>query len=226
MLKVQGLSRPNLLDASLELAEGECLVIRGASGSGKSLLLRAIADLDPNEGEISLKGVSREAMAAPLWRRRVGYLPAEAGWWAEDLGAHFADWSRAEAIFRQLGLSDARPDWPIARLSTGERQRLALSRALAIDPEVLLLDEPTSGLDQASVAAVERLMTAVRAKGTGIIWVTHDPAQAERVGDRWLYLEKGRLRDALPMREAGLPDSHDGVQSAREGSAPSDGTSV
>ena len=216
MLKVQRLSRPNLLEASLELAAGECLVIRGASGSGKSLLLRAIADLDPNQGQVSLNGVSRETFTGPAWRRRVGYLPAEAGWWAEDLGAHFADWNRARSFFQRLGLSDAQKDWPIARLSTGERQRLALIRALAISPEVLLLDEPTSGLDQEAVTAVERLIAEVRGNGTGVIWVTHDPAQAERVGDRWLYLEEGRLREALPLGDAGLPESQDSTQPAPE----------
>lgn len=215
MLKVQGLSRPNLLNASLELAPGACLVIRGASGSGKSLLLRAIADLDPNDGKVSLNGVSREAVTAPEWRRKVGYLPAEAGWWAETLGDHFADWDQAQAFFRQLGLDAAQPDWPITRLSTGERQRLALGRALAIRPEVLLLDEPTSGLDQEAVLAVESLIAEVRAGGAGVIWVTHDPAQAERVGDRWLYLEKGQLRDALPLGDAQISDSTSPTSEAR-----------
>ncbi len=199
MLSVRRLRRPDLLEASLTLAEGECLAIRGASGSGKSLLLRAIADLDPNEGEITLDGVHREAIPAPDWRRQVCYLPAEAGWWADELGAHFGDWERASVFFRRLGLEDARQDWPIARLSTGERQRFALSRALAINPRVLLLDEPTSGLDQAAITAVEDLIAECRETGTGVIWVTHDPVQAERVADRWLYLENGRLREALPF---------------------------
>ncbi|WP_282605933.1 ATP-binding cassette domain-containing protein [Pelagibius sp. Alg239-R121] len=207
MLKVKGLTRPDLLEASLELAAGECVAIRGASGSGKSLLLRAIADLDPNEGDVSLDGVSREAMAAPDWRRQVCYLPAEAGWWAEDLGPHFADWNRAVPFFERLGLAEAKKDWPIARLSTGERQRLALSRALAIDPKVLLLDEPTSGLDQDSIAAVEELISEIREAGVGVIWVTHDPTQAERVANRWLYLENGRLRNALPFKGANGSDA-------------------
>jgi phosphate-transporting ATPase len=201
MLAIKGLSRPNLLEASLELADGECLAIRGASGSGKSLLLRAIADLDPSDGEVALDGFSRESIPAPDWRRQVCYLPAEAGWWAEDLGAHFADWDRAVRFFRRLGLADVEKAWPVTRLSTGERQRLALSRALAIGPRVLLLDEPTSGLDRKSVAAVEELIADVRKDGTSVIWVTHDPAQADRVAGRWLYIENGRLRDALPYQQ-------------------------
>ncbi len=199
MLSVHRLFRPNLLEANLTLAKGECLAIRGASGSGKSLLLRAIADLDPNEGEVTLDDLSREAIPAPDWRRQVCYLPAEAGWWADELGAHFKDWERALPFFQRLGLEGAQKDWPISRLSTGERQRLALSRALAINPKVLLLDEPTSGLDQAAITAVEDLIAESRKSGTGVIWVTHDPVQAERVASRWLYLENGRLRDALPL---------------------------
>ncbi|TQV83194.1 ABC transporter ATP-binding protein [Denitrobaculum tricleocarpae] len=205
MLSVRRLRRPDLLEASLTLADGECLAIRGASGSGKSLLLRAIADLDPNEGEVTLDGVHREDIPAPDWRRQVCYLPAEAGWWADDLGAHFNDWDRASAFFQRLGLEDARKDWPIARLSTGERQRFALSRALAINPRVLLLDEPTSGLDQAAITAVEGLIAERLQTGTGVIWVTHDPVQAERVADRWLYLENGRLRQALPLPGEAVP---------------------
>lgn len=219
MLSVHRLSRPNLLEASLTLAKGECLAIRGASGSGKSLLLRAIADLDPNDGEVTLDNVSREAIPAPDWRRQVCYLPAEAGWWADDLGAHFNDWERAAGFFRRLGLGDAKKDWPISRLSTGERQRLALSRALAISPRVLLLDEPTSGLDQAAITAVEDLITECRDAGTGVIWVTHDPVQAERVASRWLYLENGHLRNALPLPEDTLSAVQD--KTSPEGSAAS-----
>lgn len=214
MLSVHRLFRPNLLEASLTLAKGECLAIRGASGSGKSLLLRAIADLDPNDGEVTLDNVSREAIPAPDWRRQVCYLPAEAGWWADDLGAHFKDWERALPFFQRLGLKDAKKDWPISRLSTGERQRLALSRALAINPKVLLLDEPTSGLDQVAITAVEDLIAECQEAGTGVIWVTHDPVQAERVASRWLYLEGGHLRDALPLPEDSLSPQQEETSSA------------
>ncbi len=222
MLSVRRLSRPDLIEASLELAGGECLAIRGASGSGKSLLLRAIADLDPNSGDLALDGASRESIPAPDWRRKVCYLPAEAGWWAEDLGAHFTDWERACPYFARLGLEGAQKDWQIARLSTGERQRLALCRALINDPRVLLLDEPTSGLDQAAVMAVEAVIAERRAAGTAVIWVTHDPVQAERVAGRWLYMEKGHLRDALPFHEETLAGER-GEDSLKDGRTSSDG---
>ena len=140
MLRVEGLSRPGLGPVDLELASGRCLAVTGPSGSGKTLFLRALADLDPSQGRVSLNGKSREAMAATDWRRRVTYVATESGWWAETVGAHFKDWDGLGDITGALGLPDA-AGWPVARLSTGERQRLALARALELAPQVLLLDE-------------------------------------------------------------------------------------
>ncbi len=91
MLEVRALSRPGLAPVDLDLATGEALALLGPSGSGKTLLLRAIADLDPNQGRVGLDGEDREAVPAPTWRRRVTYLSAEPGWWAERAGEHFPD---------------------------------------------------------------------------------------------------------------------------------------
>ena len=129
--------------------------MRGPSGAGKTLLLRAVADLDPNEGRVTLDGRDRSTMSGPEWRRLVGYVPAEPGWWADTVGEHFGEWTAALAFLRDLGFREEAKAWPITRLSTGERQRLALVRALIMRPRVLLLDEPTAALDVASVAAVE-----------------------------------------------------------------------
>lgn len=201
MLRVADLSREGLAPASLTIDDGECVSLSGPSGSGKTLLLRAIADLDPNEGAVSLDGESREAMAAPDWRRRVIYVPAEPGWWADTVAAHFGDWPSAAAFVGALGLPAASGDWAVSRLSTGERQRLGLARALALRPRVLLLDEPTSGLDEQTTAAVERLIAEQRAEGLSVLWVTHDPAQARRVARRGYAIEAGRLSD-LPAGAA------------------------
>src|SRR5690606_11730155 len=89
MLTIENLFRPGLDPVSLALAQGEAVAVMGPSGSGKPLLLRAIADLDPNEGSVILDDARREAMPAPRWRRLVGYLPAESGWWADRVGAQF-----------------------------------------------------------------------------------------------------------------------------------------
>ncbi|OIQ90901.1 putative iron export ATP-binding protein FetA [mine drainage metagenome] len=186
MLEVRALRRFGGEPVSFSLAAGDCLAVRGPSGAGKSLLLRALADLDPSEGEVLWKGRARSAMPAPEWRRLVGYLPAEPGWWGDGVGEHFDVWP-TELIAR-LGLPDDAASWPVSRPSTGERLRLALARALAVGPEVLMLDEPTSALDQASVAVVEALVAEKRAQGLAVLWVTHDPAQAARVARRHLVV--------------------------------------
>jgi len=198
LLSVRSLARPGLQPLAFDLAEGECLAVRGPSGAGKSLLLRALADLDPNEGELSLDGQRREAMPAPRWRRLVTYLPAEPGWWAETVGAHFADWPAAEPLVETLGLPAASRAWPVSRLSTGERQRLALARALVQRPRVLLLDEPTAGLDETARNAVETLVAARLAEGAAALWVTHDAEQARRLAQRCLTVEGGRVTEGAP----------------------------
>jgi phosphate-transporting ATPase len=195
MLEVSNLTRTGLSGASFTLKFGECVAVRGPSGAGKSLLLRAIADLDPNEGQVSLDGLSRESVSGPEWRRRVGYLPAEPGWWADTVGEHFPDWNAARALVERLGLPVGACDWPLTRPSTGERLRLALVRALLVEPRVLLLDEPTAALDAAAVAAVERLIADRVAVGLAVLWVTHDASQAARVARRFLVVEAGQVSE-------------------------------
>lgn len=179
----------------LELGAGECVALSGASGAGKTLLLRAIADLDVHEGELYLEGVACEAMRPEVWRTRVGLLPAESQWWGEFVGEHFS--AVDEALLQCLGFTREVMEWEVARSSTGERQRLALLRLLQNRPSVLLLDEPTASLDAQNVAAVERLIAYWRqTHGLGVIWVSHDPAQAERVATRRLQMVDGSLREA------------------------------
>ena len=91
LLQVRGLRTKILKPVSFSLAAGECIAVRGPSGAGKTLLLRAVADLDPNQGEVSLEGRDRSTIPGPEWRRLVGYVPAEPGWWAETVGEHFGD---------------------------------------------------------------------------------------------------------------------------------------
>ena len=172
--------------------------MQGPSGAGKTLLLRAIADLDPNEGLVCLDGRDRSTIAGPEWRRLVGYVPAEPGWWADTVGEHFSGWTAALAVVRDLGFPKEAKAWPITRLSTGERLRLALIRALMVRPKVLLLDEPTAALDPASVASVESLIaTRIRA-GLAALWVTHDAEQAKRIAHRLLVVKDGTVREEVP----------------------------
>ncbi len=196
MFSVRNLARPGLGPLSFDVAAGGCLGISGPSGAGKSLLLRALADLDASDGEVRLEGTRREDLPAPDWRRRVCYLAAESGWWADRVGAHFPDWEAARPRLATLGLPEACRDWSVARLSSGERQRLALVRALVRRPRVLLLDEPTAALDPESTAAVESLIDEHRA-GDGIaLWISHDAAQLARVAQDRLRLEAGRVVEA------------------------------
>ena len=179
---------------SLDLAAGECVTLRGASGSGKSLLLRAIADLDPHEGRTTLDGVACAEIPAPLWRRQVALLPAESQWWADDVGAHFPPDDCP--YWEPLGFNAEVRHWQVSRLSSGEKQRLALSRALMNRPRVLLLDEPTASLDPTNIQAVEALVRAYQKEtGAAVLWVSHDAAQAARVGRRHFRLTAHGLEE-------------------------------
>ena len=181
---------------SFEVDDGACLAVSGPSGAGKTLLLRAIADLDPAEGAVELDGTGRGEMPATWWRRMVGYVATDTGWWDETVAAHFADWEQAAELAAPLGLAPECGAWPVARLSTGERQRLGLVRALVLAPRALLLDEPTSGLDPDGEAAAEALVAAFRAGGGAVVWVTHDAAQAARVAGARARMEGGRMAAA------------------------------
>jgi putative ABC transport system ATP-binding protein len=179
----------------LNLGFGACAAITGPSGSGKSLFLRMIADLDPNEGRVWLQGIDRASLPAPEWRKRAAYVAAESGWWADTVIEHFAASRRSEvaALSARLGLHAELLDASITRLSTGEKQRVSLVRALLPSPPVLLLDEPTGPLDEESVARVEALLTERMANGTSVLLVTHDPNQAERLGHQRYRMAAGQL---------------------------------
>jgi ABC-type iron transport system FetAB ATPase subunit len=182
----------------LVLDAGGYAAITGPSGSGKSLFLRMIADLDPNEGEVWLNARERASMPAPEWRKQVTYVSAESGWWADAVIEHFAGYSRSEIeiLTARLGLRGTLIDAPVAQLSTGEKQRLALVRALLPSPPVLLLDEPTGPLDEVSVARVEALLQERMAGGTSILMVTHDSNQAQRLGGQHYRMTAGRMEKA------------------------------
>lgn len=193
MLSIGGLRRatgdgPAIGPIDLEVPAGRIVALMGASGAGKSLLLRAIADLDPATGAISLDGIARETMDGPQWRQRVVYVAAQAGWWEDIVGRHFADPAAALDLLPRLGLPAAAMDWPVERLSSGERQRLALARAIALPrppggARAYLLDEPTAALDSDSAGRAEAVIAALPDDRTAVLLVTHDAAQAQRLGN-------------------------------------------
>jgi len=179
----------------LDLAVGECVCVLGKSGSGKSVFLRLVADMDPGSGTVALKGKSRSDWSGPEWRQRVIYQAAEPAWWAQTGAEHFCpgDMGPAAILMQALGLDTALLAHPVEQLSTGERQRLALVRSLARNPEVLLLDEPTASLDQSSTLAVEDLLASRMRTGLGIVIVTHSREQAQRIGMRQFEMRDHQL---------------------------------
>ena len=197
-LRIDGLKSPLAGPFDLSVPAGTCLAVMGASGAGKSLFLRMIADLDPNEGEVWQDNVARSSLAAPAWRRRVVYVPAESGWWNDRIAAHFRkdQLDAAKALAARLQMPANIIDELVSRLSTGERQRMALIRALVAASPVLLLDEPTSALDDAGVGRVEDILRERMSAGTAIVLVTHDPDQAKRLAGRHYTMIAGRLEAA------------------------------
>ena len=178
----------------LELATGECITLTGPSGSGKSRLLRAIADLELHAGEACIDHQSQQTMSGPQWRKRVGLLPAECFWWGVQVAEHFPELDTK--LLQALGFGPEVGDWESGRLSSGERQRLGLARLLANRPEVLLLDEPTANLDRENSLRVEELIKAWQSeRHCAVIWVTHDREQQPRVASRHYTIEERKLRE-------------------------------
>ena len=193
-LQIEGIRYRDRGPFDLAVEAGCCTTLTGPSGGGKTLLLRAIADLDPHEGRVALDGEESRTVPAPLWRRWVAMLPTDSAWWCDTVGGHFAGGDGT--LLAAVGFDRGVLDWSVARLSSGERQRLALVRLLLNRPRALLLDEPTASLDADSAARVERVVADYRAStGAPVLWVCHDAAQARRVADRTLALRDGTLSE-------------------------------
>jgi ABC-type multidrug transport system ATPase subunit len=193
-LRVDRLETGLIGPLSFEVAEGECVALMGASGAGKSLLLRAIVDLDPSKGAVALGNCDRGGMPASEWRKLVALVPAESGWWSDRVDDHFPRHPDVADLLDALALAGAL-DWEVARLSTGERQRLAIARAVCRNPQALLLDEPTASLDEAATRRVENLVTRCCQSGLAVLMVTHNRGQGARVARRILHIADGRLEE-------------------------------
>jgi ABC-type multidrug transport system ATPase subunit len=192
MLRLRQLAPLGLEPIDLTLGDGACLTVSGPSGSGKTIFLRAIADLDLNGGEAETANLVRSHVEASTWRASVAYVPAESGWWADGVGSHMPE-GDPKPLLESVGLDLSCLDWTVSRLSTGERQRLALVRALISNPGVLLLDEPTSALDAESTAQVEQLIKDHQARGATVVLVTHDVEQRLRFSGHHAHIEHGRF---------------------------------
>jgi putative ABC transport system ATP-binding protein len=164
------------------------VVIVGASGSGKSSLLRLLNRLDaPSAGIVQLDGEDLAAMEATVLRRRVAMVfqkpVALPGTVADNLRVaepSLTDEQVVDALGR-VGLDGALAERDARELSGGEAQRMGLARSLATEPEVVLFDEPTSALDPDNAERIEALALGLADAGIGVVWVTHDPDQRDRL---------------------------------------------
>jgi len=148
--------------------------------------------MDPFEGHLSLDGSAAHSMPAPQWRRQVALLPANSAWWHDTVGPHFERFETP--AYETLGFPPEVAAWEIRRLSSGERQRLALLRVLALRPAVLLLDEPTANLDKANTHQAEALICSYgKRQAAAILWVSHDVDQLRSLCTRAYGMQAGRL---------------------------------
>ncbi len=201
---------------NLTLATGSITTFSGPSGSGKSTLLRTLCRMNDRMPGFSLSG-SIKVFGQDIYgddtdlcdlRRRVGLLFQKPCVFPKSIyqnvifgliyhrpkeRALFPE--LAEQALLQAGLWEEvkdRLDAPAVALSQGQQQRLALARTLALEPDVLLLDEPTASLDPESANVIEEWALSLKSCCT-LVWVTHDPAQAERIGDYQVMLSAGSL---------------------------------
>jgi iron complex transport system ATP-binding protein len=209
-LNVRLAGRLVLKDVSLALAAGHLVALVGPNGAGKTTLLRALAGLIPSDGAIEIGGRALSSLPLRERAKRFGYLPqGHMVHWplpARDIVAlgrypHGAtDPARlspkdAEAVLRAMQAVDVMEfsDRRVTELSGGERSRVALARALAVEAPVILADEPTASLDPRHQIDVMQNLRATADKGVLVIVVTHDLGLAARFADHVLVLREGRL---------------------------------
>jgi tungstate transport system ATP-binding protein len=203
-------NRRRLLDdVTISFGGSGITVVMGPNGAGKSLLLRVMANLlEPDGGEVRWAGTAPDRTRAT----RIGFVFQKPIMLRRSVlqnikyaltAAHVAR-SKREQQARELltwaSLDDLAHS-PARVLSGGEQQRLAVVRALATRPEILLLDEPTSSLDPASTLAIERLLGESGTRNTKVVLITHDVGQAHRLADEIVFLHRGQITEQVPAKE-------------------------
>jgi putative bacteriocin export ABC transporter (lactococcin 972 group) len=204
-----GAKTPVLRDISLKINQGELVAIIGASGSGKTTLMNMIGLLDkPDTGSYLFESVNvyklKDAELARLRRKSIGFIFQNFNLLGRmsarsnvELPMIYAGLSRsarkkrAESLLKQIGLGERLTHRP-NQLSGGQMQRVAVARALANKPRLILADEPTGNLDSKTGAEVIKLLKDLHAEGNTIVVVTHDTAIAKKA-DRIIHIKDGRI---------------------------------
>ena len=176
----------------LELKAGITALV-APSGAGKSRLFAAIADLIVNEGEVALDGMDRNDMPATEWRKMVRYVSAEPSWWADTAQDHLPNDEKTRQMAARFGLAPELFGRQIEQLSTGERQRFGLLRALVDEPQVILLDEPTAALDHETSLKIEAELLRLAGEGRIIFVISHSEAQIGRIAERVVKIVDGKV---------------------------------
>ena len=200
-------------------------IILGPNGAGKSMLLRVLHGLMlPDRGDILWAGAkpdetirARQAMVfqRPVLLRRsvlanMEFVLARSKLTATERRA------RARAYLDMAGLAGMAAQ-PARLLSGGEQQRLAIIRALAIDPDILFFDEPTASLDPAATRAIEKLIDMIHKNRTKVVLVTHDVGQARRLADDVIFLHKGEVVEHRPASDFFTEQQSDAARAFLEG---------
>src|ERR1700722_11845383 len=208
---------PVLTNCSTSIAKGEVVVICGPSGSGKSTLIKCINGLEPfQSGRIAVEGieVGSPRTNLPRLRMRIGmvfqhfelypHMTALENIMLAQVRALKRPYAEAETrsrgLLKRVGL-EAKADSRPANLPGGQQQRVAIPRALALDPQVMLFDEPTSALDPEMISEVLDVMVELAGDGMTMAVVTHEMGFARRVANRVIFMDQGRIVEDAPKEQ-------------------------
>lgn len=217
-----------LKDISMVVRAGEVTCVLGDNGAGKSTLIKILSGVHPHdEGDLLIDGTRvrfggpRDARAAgisvvfqdlatvplmSIWRNFfLGSEPTVGFGLASKLDTRFAKRVMREEM-QKMGIDVRDPNQPVGTLSGGERQAVAIARAVYFGAKVLILDEPTSALGVRQSGIVLKYVVQARERGLGVIFITHNPHHAHPVGDRFVLLNRGRFVGSYAKNETSLAD--------------------
>ena len=201
-------------DFSFDLHKGEILVIVGPSGAGKTTLLRILQRLDePTSGTLFFQGKKFTDIHPTHLRRKIGYVFQEPALFDGDVESNLRiheklgfrkspfDRKTLESTLYSVGIDRSFLSRDVEKLSTGERKRVAMARALLARPELLLLDEPTANLDPSSALKLLDTLRRLNDDGLSILAVLHQVEYARRIADRAILMIKGRAKETAPAKD-------------------------